>query len=407
MKQRSIPRVRGERGQVIVLISLAMFVIVGVSALAIDGSFIYEKRNRLHAAADAAAKSAAIEVKRGNTASPRLRAFAKLEVEAHGFNDSVIQAVNFPYTSPACSAGSLCVEVILRENTSTFFASVLGFANLSPSARSVAGSASSIGCLVTLNSTGPGLTLNGANVTANACDVMVNSEDSAAIDISGRIDARSTGVVGQIHGSPANIHPAAITGIPHFSDPLAGIYTAPTGTSCTSGTPLVVGNNDRVTVLSNGPPSSGLITTVCGITMNNGSTIDFDPGIYVIDGGIDLKNNNTINGANVTLYVKNGVIDIKNGLTMNIVAPTSGDYAGMAVWQDGNSISLKNGGHWNVVGITYVPDATGFHVDNGSDIGGDCTIFVVGKLDVAHNSTFDNTCVALGGNPLLTISLAE
>ena len=53
-----------ERGSILILTALSMTVLLGIAALSIDISFMYDKRNRLHAAADAAAKSGAFEVRR-------------------------------------------------------------------------------------------------------------------------------------------------------------------------------------------------------------------------------------------------------------------------------------------------------------------------------------------------------
>ncbi len=391
----------------IILITISMFAIIGVAALAIDGSFMYEKRNRLHAAADAAAKSAAIEAQRGN-ASNRW-AFAQREVEAHGFSDSVIQAVNWPYTSALCP--SSCVEVILREQTSTFFGRVLGFTDMTPRARSVAGTASSNGCLLTLNPTGPGLVMaNNTSIQAPACDVLINSDASNALDMGANtlIDARGTGVVGDADmKNHAVVQPSLTTVIAHFSDPVAGVYGVPTAAgSCATVPPPVSG---KITVVSAGTASTGIVTKLCAISLNNNVEIEFPSGNYLIDGGIELKNNNTITApAGVMLYIINGKIDIQNSATINITAPTSGPWAGLAVWQAGNnSISLKNGGEWNVNGITYAP-LEGFHADNGDDIKGNCSIFVVAKMDIGNNTAqLSNTCTTFGGNPLKTLALAE
>ena len=68
--------VRGERGQILLLTALSMTTLLAMAALSIDASFMYDKRNRLYAAADAGAKSAALEVRRGNTTPANLQAFA-------------------------------------------------------------------------------------------------------------------------------------------------------------------------------------------------------------------------------------------------------------------------------------------------------------------------------------------
>ena len=56
-----------ESGQILVLTTVSMIALLGIMALTLDTSFMFEKRNRLHTAADAAAKSAAIEIIRNAT----------------------------------------------------------------------------------------------------------------------------------------------------------------------------------------------------------------------------------------------------------------------------------------------------------------------------------------------------
>ena len=55
---------RCERGQLLILMAVSMVAFLGITALSIDASYLYSQRNRLYAAADAAAKTGAIEVKR-------------------------------------------------------------------------------------------------------------------------------------------------------------------------------------------------------------------------------------------------------------------------------------------------------------------------------------------------------
>src|SRR5438094_4751015 len=76
----------GERGQMLIVTMLVMTAMLGITALAIDASFMYDKRNKLYAAADAAAKSAATEVFRDSTLTlANLQDFANQQVNAHGF----------------------------------------------------------------------------------------------------------------------------------------------------------------------------------------------------------------------------------------------------------------------------------------------------------------------------------
>ncbi|HUR20794.1 MAG TPA: pilus assembly protein TadG-related protein, partial [Vicinamibacterales bacterium] len=79
-------RSRDQEGQILVLTTVSMIALLGIMALSLDASFMFEKRNRLHAAADAAAKSAAYEIIRNPTVTlTSLEKFADQQVIAHGF----------------------------------------------------------------------------------------------------------------------------------------------------------------------------------------------------------------------------------------------------------------------------------------------------------------------------------
>ena len=75
-------RARSESGSIIILTALSMVLMLGILAFAIDTSLLYAERNRMAAAADAAAKSAAMEYLRKSTSD--LQAFANREVLVNG-----------------------------------------------------------------------------------------------------------------------------------------------------------------------------------------------------------------------------------------------------------------------------------------------------------------------------------
>src|SRR5262245_6062869 len=78
------PAFRDERGQIVVLTVVMLVALMGITALSIDASFMYAKRNRFSAAADAAAQTALIELVRVATGTSHsyITNFATKEVEA-------------------------------------------------------------------------------------------------------------------------------------------------------------------------------------------------------------------------------------------------------------------------------------------------------------------------------------
>ena len=171
--------VRGDRGQILIVTVLSMTVLLGMAALSIDASFMYDRRNLLHAAADAAAKSVAAELLRnGALSATDARNFAEQQVVAHGLVPGACGTMatgvagiclNFPPVSGPFASVANYVEVTVEEVTPTFFGYVLGFVSATPGGRAVAGISASPNCLVALT----GLTLNGATLTLhNGCGIV-------------------------------------------------------------------------------------------------------------------------------------------------------------------------------------------------------------------------------------------
>src|SRR5262245_61493895 len=131
--------VRGEKGSIMVLAALSMMVLLGIAALSVDASFTYDMSHKLHATGDAAAATGAFEVHRNSGVTlTALKAFADQQVSAHNLTPSacgstgvgaISVCVNRPPASGPFSGDDNYVEAIVSRKTSTFFASVLGFAN--------------------------------------------------------------------------------------------------------------------------------------------------------------------------------------------------------------------------------------------------------------------------------------
>jgi hypothetical protein len=409
---------RNQRGQVVILVALSIFAILGVAALAIDGSYMYEKRNRLHAAADAAAKSAAIEVHRGNLSGANLQAFVQKEVTGHGFNTSVIEEINCPPVSGPYGGGtggvtagcgaSQYVEVILREETNTFFASVLGFASMTPRARSVAGSGSDVTCMLALDPTGTGLLIaNSTVINAVDCTIAVNStETSYALDTgnTANISASGIGVTGGWNGAGI-MSPTPTTGVVPTVDPLAGLAT-PTFTPCLPADPAFsIPTNGGTASLTGGG-------RLCGIDLANSARLTLGAGEWVIDGNINLSQGAIIDAtAGTLLYLATRtIVVLDQNSEIQIVAQTSGTWEGIGLFADPTNIheiNIRNNAVLNVSGIVYAPGAH-FNVKNNGILDGLCVIIIAGKIEMLNNSiTLNNNCSRFGGNPLKTVSLAE
>src|SRR5688572_30467957 len=171
-------QLRNQEGQILVLTSVSMIALLGIMALSLDASFMFEKRNRLHAAADAAAKSAAIEIIRNSSVTQTsLEKFADQQVIAHGFlptrqSGTTSVVVNRPPSSGPFAGNVSYVEAIVSESTSTFFARILGWINMTPLATAVAGAGSPAYCMYIDED----LVIGNTAINLNGCGVSVGDD---------------------------------------------------------------------------------------------------------------------------------------------------------------------------------------------------------------------------------------
>jgi Flp pilus assembly protein TadG len=420
---------RHDRGQILIMTAFSLVALLAIAALSLDVSYMYDKRNRLYAAADAAAKSGAIEVHRNSSITlANLQQFANQQVIYHGFDPYGTTTVtvsncgtsghapcNGPYTG-----NDNYVEVFVSEPTATFLATVLGRFSMTPGARAVAGTSPGVNCIVTLG--GPGsvpTSLNiGSSSTINLPGCAIADNGDLSIDSSAYIVDASTGVTGTCSGTGGGCsHVSNMnTGSTPASDPLANLPTLTnTYGACTS--PPIAGGGTLTTLSGNACYSSIDATT-------NQPNIFLNPGVYYITGPFRVGNNATVTGSGVLLYFAGtaatggctatataGCIDVANSATFNLSAPTSGTYNGILMFQEAtdqlNATFDGNNPIYNLSGAMYFPNAD-VSFRNGLNATNDCMLFVARSLLIEHgNGSFSNVCSAYGGSPILTVSIAE
>jgi hypothetical protein len=135
---------RGNRGQVLVFVALAMLALLGMAALAVDVGFMYSTRNELQRCADAGALAGASAFTTGDwndtsMASDHPRGIADLRARDYASRDVVVAAPLDPASDVATSFPSLDrIEVVTSRNVNLFFARIFGMGNRLITARAVA-----------------------------------------------------------------------------------------------------------------------------------------------------------------------------------------------------------------------------------------------------------------------------
>lgn len=403
-----------ERGSILLLTALSMVVLLGITALAIDASFMFTERNRLASAADAAAKSTALEIFHGTNVN--LQAYANREVVTHGYTpspdgDTDVTVYN-PPVAGLHTGDAKYVEVVVGRTTATFFGTVLGWSSLRPVARAVAGTSPSPVCIYVLGTTADALSLAN-NVVVNMPNCGIADSGGADVGVSANTRIITAGVSIASGSCPSatnmpnchNAGPPAIDpmlAVPPLAQPANGAQSA-----CPSEN--VIAANTTLTI------NPG---TYCGFKFMDNSTLVMNSGEYYISGRIYNRNPGTTmtwNGSRVLIYLAgpNGQVDIdSNDVTIDLSARVGGTYNGILFYQQrGNtrdaSLSKNNASSMTMSGALYFPDADLSVKNNNGVVTNDCTVIVAKTLDFNNNSNLTNTCLAYNGSPLQTVSLAE
>lgn len=383
-----------ESGQILVLTAVTMVALLAIASLSLDASYMYDKRNRLHAAADAAAKSAAIEVVRNpSVTQASLEAFADQQVAAHGLTPSRLGGTTSVVINRGPSSGSFAgntnyVEAIVSEATETFFAKIIGWNSMTPRATAVAGSGNPANCMITVQN----LTIGNSTITMNGCGVGVGGNLSGGnpnSTINGT-PTPSVGVTGTCSGTCSAMG-TLTTGAPRPTDPLAGLAAPTNPGGCVAGVAATLGPGCY----------SSIASTVTTLTA----------GVYYITGNVDVSN---LTGTNVMLYLTgSGRISAANNKEIHLTAPTSGTYKGIAIFQDPSdtlNFNVGNSFDIDVTGAIYMPGTDVITGNNINFIATQCTLFIAKSVNIPNgNGTMSNSgCGGLyGGALFLSVTIAQ
>ncbi len=304
-------------------------------------------------AADSAAIAGANEL--GYPTANDVASAAKADAGANGFTDdgtNIIVTVNNPPASGSFVGNAAAVEVIVNARHTMFFEKVLGTPSTWVSTRAVAlfGNGNGAGnCIYALNSD---IDMNSATIHAPSCGIISNGIMNLNSD---NITAAAIGAVGQINVNSSTFPEASP------SHAIAAVDPCPTIAGCSyltthppATTPCTYSNlslNSWTGTLNPG--------VYCQSVNMNSDNVTFQPGLYVFTNGLNA-NSTTMTGSGVTFYIAQSSLNA-NSCTFNLTAPSSGNTAGILVFQptsNTSSANLNSSGGSDVAGAIYLPTGT-------------------------------------------------
>jgi Putative Flp pilus-assembly TadE/G-like len=325
--------------------------------LALDAGLMQLRKLQLQHAADAAALGAMYEAGRGNAG---WLAAGKADAALNGFTDGLngvtVTIVN-PPTTGAYTGDVSAYQAALSQRFHANFVQLIVKGTLSVGASAVSKPGASKYCVYVMN-TNPSAsdyTLSQSSGTLNAsCGIFVNSNTWNISNNSSSTLKATTGTIDVV--GPASdakelgtISPAANHGVSNQTDPLSSL-TQPTYGSCNHtnySVPLF-----WTVTLSPGTycGSSLFIIHTPGITVNLGANVTFQPGLYIITGGMNFANAASVKGAGVTFFFTDDASGyygqfVINSTPTTLSAPTSsasGGIPGILVFGDRNWNAIQD-----------------------------------------------------------------
>ena len=317
------------RGAVVIVFALTFILMLTFVGLSIDYGNLIWVRSQMQVSADAAALAAASleDVSDGERIAQANASFAA-NFLATGTMSSV-----FPNVTVADGK----VTVTASGNVEASLLKVIEIYYVGVGVTSVALIATGFEpCFMSLD-TGTSNAVyvgNYAEIRTEQCGAEVNSSANDAVVMDGGSwDAQMVKIVGNYveSGGTINASEGVYTNASSEADPYQ-LVDIPSFGGCSGGTNVVITSD---TTLNPGVYCGGL-------TIQNGAQVTLSPGEYIINGGdLFMEEISEIEGNGVVIFITSsgapstiGSLRVTDHSQIDITSPTTGTYAGIAIYQD-------------------------------------------------------------------------
>jgi Tfp pilus assembly protein PilX len=386
------------RGVAAPITALGLTVVLGFVGLGVDIGHGYLQRRTAQHAADSAAFSGAAALMQG-AADPA--AEARAVAARYGFDPAKVTVNLPPQTGPNTgSAGA--VEVLVERPGRRFFSALLGVGASTIRARAVGLTGEpGDGCVVALNASASASAYEtgSADVKLTGCSLYANSTSPSALMLKGgaKLDAKSVELVGgydQVGNTSITTAEGIHTKQAPVRDPYDELDVPPYTPGCG-----VTG------VLSGGygPKPDGTPLVLCDPKITN-AAVTLAPGVYIVRGGLALTGG-SLSGSGVTLVLTEGAagygeVEIRGNAQVDLAAPTTGEFAGVAIYQDrkapaGGENVINGGADFKIEGALYFPSQKLKFLGNATGAS-TCLQIVASEVEFFGNARLGLDCSGKG-----------
>lgn len=418
---------RNEDGSTATVLAISMPIIIGACVMMTEAGYWRLEKSRLQDTADMAALAGGYQYIIAND-KDETKVAVYADARDNRFSPDVgVLTTNIPPLS-GNYVGQDAVEVTIRQKIPTFVSHIFMDKDVYATVTSVVvlGGQNSPACVLSLAGGGTGISVGGTvDVGLVGCGLHSNSNSSTAVNAFGNVhvEAACVSATGGVAFSGSASYdleecPSPRSNQPEINDPYADL-DVPSGVdsmACSAVTYSGNGNNTSVSF----PDPAGGVTRLCGGTISLSGTTTLQPGTYVFDGtDISFGSHAELHGTDVTLiFMNDGEITSINGNnTIDLEAPKTGDYAGIVMYGDRDTMSsdtwdFNGNADISLTGVIYLPT---LDVDYGGGAGTNatqCTQLVAARVNFIGNSGFNSNCEGWGtrdivGGAYTSVQLVE
>lgn len=411
-------------GGAVILTTLALPVIMGGLAMAIDIGYWYTAKRQTQQQADTAALGAARALSAGVSSTDQLRAVALNDAIRNGFVNVSPNRFTFnsPPTSGPMAGNTAAIEIIVERKVDSFFARYFDRSSVSMSARAVASVNVTDACVLALsNNAARAINLPGTmTINAPNCGFASNATTTDSIQVGGTANliAKSLVASGEINVSGSlTVEEAMLTHQTATLDPYQNLALPAVG-ACNA-------NNFRMNSGSNVTINPGVYCG--GIQMNGSGTLYLNKGTYILNRGDFIMTGSgrircgncaaETDGVTIILTATSGQVgSVRIGGSGDIELSAPGEesnpYKGVLFYQDraaaaGNDSNLNGGASMKLSGALYLPKSDIKYAGSNSFAGGkNCVVMVGLTVEFAGSSGFSQTDCTHMGTKLIDVGRA-
>lgn len=334
---------RQEGGGIALVFGLALPVLIGTAAGAVDYAELISRRAALQAVADGAALAAGQELTLAGVDDTRVvnvgKSVASSDVARNPKLANYSATINGQVVNRRTE-----VEVTIGQTVGLMIGKVMGWPSADVTVKAVARvSGSQKLCLVGLDPSSDATVRMDklAKLTATECAIYSDSKSPLGLSAKDQavLTAQSICTAGGFTGRPGtNFSPTPITDCPSIPDPLSS-RPAPV---------LAGGGCDYVNTVINGQKRTITPGVYCGgLKIGNGAQVTASEGTYVIDGGaLTVNGGATLQGEYVGFYFRGDLATVNFGYDtiISLSAPKMGDMSGILFFEDRAAPLLRSFG---------------------------------------------------------------